>query len=675
MHDFKGKVYRGEAYRNLIDRAKAEGRDGLILKNTYDAGEYNKFDAVMSGRFRPEDIYIAFEPTQIKSVENRGTFSPDDPRIMFQTIDPNTHLRAADLEALSQRLDRTPAEKAVLDRVAPSDPKKGWKLSFDSLYTAIKDDLNPIRKLRNALAEGKTLAASKDPYVLARLTRGSYGKAQQFLEGGTFDFDTLETTGKSLKKILRPVKNDLDGLRAYAVAKRSLELARRDIRTGVPEQEAKETVAAGAEKYDPVFRELQVYQRSLTKYLSDSGILSDEAYAAMLSANKDYVPFFRLMGDAELGHGLGAGLKVRDPVKGIRGSDRKIIDPIESIIKNTFLFISLAERNRALVALVDLADESPVGNDLMPKVRPAVHPVEVSAGEIRKFLREEGIDAEASTALTIFRPNTFRPSETEIALFRGGKREVRQVDKEVAEAVNALDRETAWLITRMPAAPARTLRAGAVLSPEFIARNPVRDQFSAFVFSEHGYIPIYDALRGLGSLVFKTQSYQNWLKSGGANSALVAIDRDYINTNVLRLENPGFLNRFKNVVTSPLETLRLLSELTENATRVSEFRRAVRAGKSPFEAGFASREITLDFQRIGAKTRAVNLLIPFWNASVEGNDRAIRAFGKRPLTTLFKVALSITLPSILLWWANHDDDRWKELPRWQRDLVLDHPDR
>jgi hypothetical protein len=75
------------------------------------------------------------------------------------------------------------------------------------------------------------------------------------------------------------------------------------------------------------------------------------------------------------------------------------------------------------------------------------------------------------------------------ALFRDGKRRVYKVGKELAEAVNALNRDTLNLVTRMVSIPARTLRAGAVLAPEFIARNPVRDQFTALAFSEHGYPP------------------------------------------------------------------------------------------------------------------------------------------------------------------------------------------
>jgi hypothetical protein len=45
--------------------------------------------------------------------------------------------------------------------------------------------------------------------------------------------------------------------------------------------------------------------------------------------------------------------------------------------------------------------------------------------------------------------------------------------------------------TRMVSIPARTLRAGAVLAPEFIARNPVRDQFTALAFSD-GYPPPWE---------------------------------------------------------------------------------------------------------------------------------------------------------------------------------------
>lgn len=53
--------------------AQLAGYDGaVVLRGEEDAG-YDQFSEI-----------VAFEPTQVKSVSNRGTFDPDDPRILYQ---------------------------------------------------------------------------------------------------------------------------------------------------------------------------------------------------------------------------------------------------------------------------------------------------------------------------------------------------------------------------------------------------------------------------------------------------------------------------------------------------------------------------------------------------------------------------------------------------------------
>lgn len=77
--DAKGKFFGGDDMERqdaMIARAKAAGHDGVVVRNTVDS--YNVYDG------RPATVYIAFDPTQIKSVANRGTFDPTDPRILFQ---------------------------------------------------------------------------------------------------------------------------------------------------------------------------------------------------------------------------------------------------------------------------------------------------------------------------------------------------------------------------------------------------------------------------------------------------------------------------------------------------------------------------------------------------------------------------------------------------------------
>lgn len=577
------------------------------------------------------------------------------------------------------------AKAHILSHIVPSD-KHGKKMpSAQQIYTWAKDDLNPLRVLRDQLLGPRPageafrqrltwkglrdrLAVKVDPYKLARLVRGSYGKGEQMLHYGTFAFNDLHNTGEGLLPILESVEDDQDGFRAYMVSKRVLELEARGIETGMDVRSAAAVVSHGAAKFDDAFTRLVKYQRRVLDYLRDSGVISAEGYTAMVEANKDYVPFFRLMDDDDLSnHGTSArNLKVRDPIRGIKGSDRDVIDPIESIIKNTFLYVALAEKNRALVAMDNLAATSTRADEFWRKPKRRVKPVNVTTEEMAKWLDAHGLDPADAEAFTIFRPNAFRPEPDEVAFFRDGKREIREVDPQVADAVNALDRETLGWFIKIVGLPARWLRAGATLAPEFVARNPVRDQFTAFIFSENGYVPVYDMLRGLGGWFTKDADYQEFLKGGGANASLMSIDRKYIDEQIVRLQDPSVLKRLKNVVTSPITFLRMASDVMENSTRVGGAKRGLRKGLDAFEVAWNAREMTLDFQRAGSQMRALGHIIGFFNANVEGTDREVRGFVKRPLASTVKALIAITLPSMLLWLANHDDDRYKELPDWEK---------
>ena len=83
-----------------VKQAKEEGHDGIVYLNRvegvdtdamkgYSSTELmNMSDSEFKRRFGGEDSYIAFSPTQIKSVFNSGTFNPSDPRISESRFDP-----------------------------------------------------------------------------------------------------------------------------------------------------------------------------------------------------------------------------------------------------------------------------------------------------------------------------------------------------------------------------------------------------------------------------------------------------------------------------------------------------------------------------------------------------------------------------------------------------------
>jgi len=68
---------RGET-SNVIKEAQEQGHDGVIIRNVKD--DYNN-----GVKTKPTDTYVVFDSTQIKSVNNRGTFDPNNPNILMQS--------------------------------------------------------------------------------------------------------------------------------------------------------------------------------------------------------------------------------------------------------------------------------------------------------------------------------------------------------------------------------------------------------------------------------------------------------------------------------------------------------------------------------------------------------------------------------------------------------------
>lgn len=604
---------------------------------------------------------------------------PEDGAVIPDDLVAKKAAPAGDYTRLGRKRPILPTdpEAVVLSRIAkpassmPKSVAEAKELAAGGIDTMRKnfiDDLHLIKRVEEGLNNGKRLETIASPYDLMRLSRGAGGKAQHFNNHGTIDFNTLETTGPGLRDILAPVAKDLDRLRAFMMAKRAKELHERGVETGIDNAAIEATIARNETEIGPVLDGLKKYQDETLRYLKDAGILSDDAVKTMREANQSYVPFHRLVEETPSLRGGGKGFKVRNPVRRIKGSDLPIIDPLESIIKNTHLYVGLAERNRALRALRDM----PGASDVMTRVKAPVHVTEVSEKEIARFLDDHDLPPELAEPMEIFRRGAQRPAPDEIAVWVDGKKEVYKTDPAIANAVNALDQPALDVVTRMLSGPAKLLRAGVVTTPAYMLRNITRDQINAAIQSRHGYRPVYDMMKGLGQIIGKKSGYTEWLKSGGSQSALIAMDRDYAGHDFLKLGHPNMslAGRAKNIVTKPLQLMRAASETLDNATRVGEYMRATKGSTDPaamMKGGLASRDVTQDFQRIGAKMRGINSVTAFMNAQIQGLSRELGNIKDRPLAALTKIAALITTPSIFLWAANHGDPRYEDAPNWEKD--------
>jgi len=570
---------------------------------------------------------------------------------------------------------------------------------YHQLYENAMDDLHPIKEYVDmAKKQNGELPAKENPYVLARVLRGWVGKAETFLEKGTFDraFWSINEkgvtipkfTGKSFKEIVSPMQEKDGGLAdlsTYLIARRSISLSQRGIKTGIDVVDARQAVKELESKHkeiNGVAEDLYTYQDKVLAYGQQSGLYDSKFMEKIRALNPDYVPFYRVMEELQASGYMGKGIaNVSKQIKKIRGSDRDIINPLESIVRNTFAIIDASERNAVAMAIVNMSKMSPeLGKLFEPVPTPQTKVASVNAGDIidQAMKQMTGVNFDTKLSETIPSElsnqiiNIFRPSminkDNIVSVLIDGKAQYFQVDPAIYRSMQGLGQEDVALVLRILSYPAKFLRAGATLSPDFMIRNPARDQLTAFVYSKYGFIPVVDLARGAYSLFKQDDAFWLWRMGGGEHAALVSLDREYLNKktfeDVLASKGAKSLQYVKN----PLKLLQALSEVGEAGTRLGEAKKALKRGADPISAAYASREVTLDFARIGSKTKAINMLVSFFNAGLQAQDKMIRAFKDRPYQTTLKTVMAITLPSILLYLVNRDDPRWKEIPQWQKDL-------
>lgn len=562
--------------------------------------------------------------------------------------------------------------------------KETWTDLKDRFAKNFIDRLDPLKQATESMRGNIELAAQDNPYVLARVYAGAVGKGTYFLEKSPFSFNSYADVGKPFKTIVKEAEQlgDIKDFSAYLVSKRALELEQRGIRSGMRLETAQAVVEKLGKKYDGLAKDVVTYQDHLVQYLVDAGVLGKKEAGAMREANQSYVPFKRMMDDAGGALGTDGGLSAKNPVKRIKGSGRDILDPLESIVENTYHFIDMAERNAVGRALVDLASNSEGSGWLVEKIPVPKKATTVHTETILKAVKDnspegfvalkDALGEGADLTISVFAPSTFIDKANQISVLRNGKRELYQVSPEIAEVMNNLGAEhTSWLL-RFLSFPTKVLRAGATLAPEFMVRNIIRDTMESGVKSGSGFVPFVDSVRGLSHALKRDDMYWRWKKSGGDQAHFVSMDRTTLHKNLTDMQQSGVMEKVWNTISNPLEALRIVSELSEQATRLGEFAKAEKlrgTDKSgQIQAALDTRDVSIDFARTGNMMRIVNSLVPFTNAQVQSMWRLGEVAKVRTGKTALKLVAYITAPSVALAIHNYEDDDIRELPAWQRDL-------
>lgn len=497
--------------------------------------------------------------------------------------------------------------------------RKTFKQGFDKFYQNFVNEFQPIEDLTKKFAKenNATVLPKNDPMFAIKRLLGS---------GGTAELRHRQTLEPILKEIGDVPTDDFD---VFLKAKRDIELSERGI-IGSDKKEAERILEALGGKHDlakmdAVAERLYKYQRESLDKLREAGFLSEDQVATITSANQKYVPFERVIGEVDgfLGLPTTTAQQATNPISKIKGSEKDILSPIESIISNTYKTEAAVAKNR----------------------------VSRSIANLRNFPGFEDVIKEADKS----GPNT-------ISAWEDGVKKFYSVPDNVVEAVKSLNAEHGNLITNIMSVRARLLRQGATgRNIAFFIPNIVRDQLDAATNSKYGYRPFLDWVDGLGHVLnYKLRNtpglnklvnkdddmVEQWMAAGGQQFFEHMAGRKSISKEIKDAQTSKRVT--KKLYEWTIGGLDFLGDVSETPTRIGLFKRGLKATGNPDLAVQESREAALDFARMGAKVHVANSIIPFLNVGIQGFDRMIRTAKENPKGMALKVGMYAALPQTLL---------------------------
>lgn len=552
------------------------------------------------------------------------------------------------------------------------------------IYTFSFDDLNPVNRAVSYLKDlhfantGRALDinTSSDPYKLARMSRGAYAAGHMDLMYGVAPYRGINPESPSLRDAIVEATgkpNALSGwdedrvadFGSYLWSRRALGEWERYRNGEIPNPPDKLTNAdhtanvADLEKQFPAFAsaaaKVHEFSRALWKKKYDAGLIDLETFEKG-NLIKDYVPGLRdFSADSEVkanGKSAGRGASMKGGLaKRFKGSKRDVVNPLESLAADAYETSMTIARNDVIKSLHRLSLNAGPGGGAIAELVPAkemranmVDPIEAVQSAAKNagmsdaditVLRDAVESAVGSEKAAVFRPATINEKGEPIVFFRDGGdlKALRLADSkfghEMYSALTMMGRTEKNFWLDMVAIPARILRAGITLSPEFIAANFVRDQFMAAVMYGKPLQRVGATLQGavddiIGSDAAKSYSRMFGI-SGGAETA--SLSEVMARRDIDGLRRRGWVANRLSSFRGVLET----AEIAETATRVGLFRtfqnEAKKRGLDDYEAlleaSWRARDY-MDFDRRGSGMGALSRVTPFLNASMQGLDKASR---------------------------------------------------
>ncbi|WP_406627800.1 LPD38 domain-containing protein [Pectobacterium carotovorum] len=540
--------------------------------------------------------------------------------------------------------------------------KQWWQETFRKLNTKTFDGLAPLKYAEDAAGKSDAMVSG---YTAARMSAGSGSVTAAVLEHGLVRYNKNEGiteripgTGKadSLMGILDGLGNHRENFLKWIAGHRSERLMAegKENNFTVDEIAYMKSLNRGNEK---LFADQKVkydaFIKSIIDLQQDMGLIDPESRATWEDAW--YLPYYR---EAESGetHGPWTTRGIANQsstIRKLKGSELTIKDPIENLFNYVAKSVDASMKNEAMRrSVTNLAD-----TDML-----------------------EAIDS----------PNKMdyqRIGKNVVKVYMDGQEHLVQVnDPDLYRAFTMIDLERSnSLFMRAARQAKRVLTIGTTSMPDFIIRNFMRDAIHSWAINKDGFKPAISSWQGLKKAMRTDDTlvdmmfagatfgggYSNvYDPAGTASSIRKVLRRKGYNDSQIREFESSIVRNSKEVmdkIGAGLEKYQKVSEGAENANRIATYDAALKAGKSKAQAAFESRDL-MDFSMQGSSGLVIALsdMVPFFNARLQGMSKLGRAIKEDPREVLKRGGYIAGL-SLALLALNWGDDRYEELPDWDKD--------
>ncbi|AXB82591.1 LPD38 domain-containing protein [Megasphaera hexanoica] len=547
--------------------------------------------------------------------------------------------------------------------------KERMKKRLLHLYAQMVDETDPIGQLTKALEleTGAKIADEKDPHKRALMCNSvASARAFMLLDGDNrvanlkalnkvykgaiknkvVFADVIDKLGKVTKAELKKaeVKDAETLLSMYLIAARTEEIIENNkdyIRPDGYEHETCMRILVNApQAIKDAATMFWKYNENLVNIIEQQGLITHAAAEGMRKYKK-YCPMYRDFneGDSVDTHiaTINTGRGFINQTSGIKslsgGSSRPVINPVDSMINMTTVLIGKCERNNVAKIMVQCAeDHGGLGN-------------------------------------VIVRDPTLTGADRQRCAFtviKAGKKVVYRTTPELYESITQMDTNSAAFMSNLFGKFTDALRFGATNTPSFMMRNFIRDTVTAGINSKYGFTPLVDSFRGMWKLTHDKQFKADFYAQGVPMDTYIRNDirgaQDFKKKLRKDLKKYPFgIRQAMWFMSATAHKYNNVGELIEQGTRAGEFLKARKKGATEEEAGYAAREVSINFSRHGSVGKKINRYIPFFNASIQGIDKFIRTFKENPKRAIWATIKYIILPSLACWAFNHDDDWYKDL--------------